>query len=56
MATGSRDCDRAWDIDFFALDTMIAATAEAYDCVVVTDNQRGFADVEFINPLPPGAQ
>ena len=39
-----------------ALDTMIAATAEAYDCVVVTDNERDFADVEFINPLRPGAQ
>ena len=39
-----------------ALDTIIAATAEAYDCVVVTDNERHFADVEFINPLRPGAQ
>lgn len=34
-----------------ALDTIIAATAEANDCVVVTDNERDFADVEIINPL-----
>ena len=39
-----------------ALDTIVAATAEAYDCIVVTDNERDFADVEFINPLRPGAQ
>ena len=34
-----------------ALDTIIAATAEANDCVVVTDNEKHFADVEIINPL-----
>ena len=34
-----------------ALDTIIAATAEANDCVVVTDNEKDFADVEIINPL-----
>ena len=34
-----------------ALDTIIAATAQTNDCVVVTDNERDFADVEFINPL-----
>jgi toxin FitB len=34
-----------------ALDTIIAATAEANDCVVVTDNERDFADVETVNPL-----
>ena len=34
-----------------ALDTIIAATAEANDCVVVTDNERDFIDIEFINPL-----
>ena len=31
---------------------IIAATAEANDCVVVTANERHFQDVvEFINPL-----
>ena len=39
-----------------ALDTIIAATAEASNCVVVTDNERDFADVEFINPLRPPAR
>ena len=34
-----------------ALDAIIAATARANDCVVVTDNERDFADVEVINPL-----
>ena len=34
-----------------ALDTIVAATAEANDCVVVTDNEKDFADVEVINPL-----
>jgi predicted nucleic acid-binding protein len=34
-----------------ALDMIIAAIAEANDCVVVTDNERDFAGVEIINPL-----
>lgn len=34
-----------------ALDTIIAAVAEANDCVVVTDNEKDFADVEIVNPL-----
>ena len=34
-----------------ALDMIIAAVAEANDCVVVTDNQKDFAGVKFINPL-----
>ena len=34
-----------------ALDTIIAATAEANGCVVVTDNKKDFADVEVINPF-----
>lgn len=34
-----------------ALDTIIAATAEANGCVVVTDNERDFADVKTVNPL-----
>ena len=33
-----------------ALDTIIAAVAEANGCVVVTDNERGFADVKVVNP------
>ena len=34
-----------------ALDMIIAAIAEANDCVVVTDNERDFEGVEIINPL-----
>src|SRR5258708_23781962 len=34
-----------------ALDTIVAAVAEANGCVVVTNNEKDFADVEFINPL-----
>ena len=34
-----------------ALDTIIAAVAEANDCVVVTDNEKDFAGIEVINPL-----
>ena len=34
-----------------ALDTIIAATAEANACVVVTDNERDFAGVETLNPM-----
>jgi hypothetical protein len=34
-----------------ALDTIIAAVAEAYGCTVVTDNERDFDDVAVINPL-----
>jgi predicted nucleic acid-binding protein len=34
-----------------ALDMIIAATAEANGCVVVTGNERDFAGVEVINPL-----
>ena len=37
-----------------ALDTIIAATAEANDCIVVTDNERDFAGVETVNPVRPG--
>jgi hypothetical protein len=33
------------------LDMMIAAVAEANDCVVVTDNERDFAGVRIVNPL-----
>ena len=34
-----------------ALDTIIAATARANDCIVVTDNEKDFVDVESINPV-----
>lgn len=37
-----------------ALDTIIAAVAEANGCVVVTDNEKDFAGVEIINPLREG--
>ena len=33
------------------LDTIIAAVAEANDCVVVTDNEKDFEGIEIINPL-----
>ena len=34
-----------------ALDTIIAATAEANGCVIVTGNERDFVDIEVVNPL-----
>ena len=34
-----------------AFDTIIAAVAEANNCVVVTDNARHFAGINTINPL-----
>lgn len=34
-----------------ALDTIIAAIAQANDGVVVTDNEKDFADVAVLNPL-----
>jgi toxin FitB len=34
-----------------ALDMMIAAIAEANECVVVTDNERDFGGIPFINPM-----
>lgn len=33
-----------------AIDMIIAAIAETNDCVVVTDNEKDFAGVDFINP------
>jgi predicted nucleic acid-binding protein len=33
------------------LDMIIASIAAANDCVVVTDNEKDFADVAFVNPL-----
>ena len=34
-----------------ALDTVIAAVAEANGCVVVTDNEKDFPGIETLNPL-----
>ena len=34
-----------------APDTIIAAVAEANDCVVVTDNEKDFEGIEIVNPL-----
>lgn len=34
-----------------ALDMIIAAVAEANDCVVATDNERDFVGVKIVNPL-----
>lgn len=34
-----------------ALDMMIAAVAEANDCVVVTDNEKDFTGLKLVNPL-----
>ena len=34
-------------------DMVIAAVAEANDCVVVTDNERDFNGLRFLNPMRP---
>jgi predicted nucleic acid-binding protein len=34
-----------------ALDTIIAAVAQAHDCTVVTNNEKDFVGVRVINPL-----
>jgi hypothetical protein len=34
-----------------APDMMVAAIAEANDCVVATDNEKDFAGLKFVNPL-----
>ncbi|MFN3627598.1 MAG: type II toxin-antitoxin system VapC family toxin, partial [Parvibaculum sp.] len=34
-----------------ALDTIIAAIAEAHDCTVITDNESHFAGIPILNPL-----
>jgi predicted nucleic acid-binding protein len=36
------------------LDTIIAATAQANECVVVTDNERDFEGIDLVNPLRGG--
>jgi hypothetical protein len=38
-----------------ALDMIVAAVAEANECIVVTDNERDFTGLRFINPLRPGS-
>lgn len=37
-----------------ALDTIIAAVAEANDCLVVTDNEKDFFDIAIVNPVRDG--
>ena len=32
-------------------DTIIAAVAEANDCIVVTDNEKDFPGIEILNPI-----
>jgi len=50
MADGkAKGCPRS------ALDTIIAAIAEANECIVVTDNERDFEGVDTINPPRGGA-
>jgi len=34
-----------------ALDTIIAAIAEANDCVIATDNEKDFAGLKCVNPV-----
>lgn len=36
------------------LDTIIAATARANRCIIVTDNEKDFYGIEMINPLRTG--
>jgi hypothetical protein len=36
-----------------ALDMILAAVAEANQCVLVTDNEKHFAGLKFINPMRP---
>ena len=39
-----------------ALDTIIAATAQANECVVVTDNERDFEGIDLLNPMRGAAR
>jgi hypothetical protein len=36
-----------------ALDTILAATAVANDCVFVTDNEKEFTGLNVLNPMRP---
>lgn len=38
------------------LDMIVAAIAEANDCMVVTDNEKDFAGLRFVNPLRATAE
>jgi predicted nucleic acid-binding protein len=38
-----------------ALDMMLAAIAEANDCMLVTDNEKDFAGLKYINPMRPAS-
>jgi len=35
------------------IDMIVAAVAETNDCTLVTDNERHFAGLKFINPMRP---
>ena len=35
---------------------IVAAIAQANDCIVVTDNERDFAGLKIVNPLRAGNQ
>jgi predicted nucleic acid-binding protein len=37
-----------------ALDMIIAAVAQANGCIVVTDNEKDFTGLDFVNPLRTG--
>ena len=37
-----------------ALDMIVAAIAQAHDCVVVTDNEKDFAGLPMLNPVRSG--
>jgi predicted nucleic acid-binding protein len=34
-----------------ALDMIVAAVAESNNCILVTDNEKHFQGIEFLNPL-----
>jgi len=36
-----------------AMDMIVAAVAEANNCILVTDNERDFAGISIVNPLRP---
>jgi hypothetical protein len=33
------------------IDMIVAAVAEANDCIVVTENEKHFAGLKFLNPM-----
>jgi toxin FitB len=37
-----------------ALDMLVAAVAEANDCIIVTDNEKHFSGVNLVNPIRSG--